>query len=191
LVRRLAAASPADRAAFATAVAERLFGLYARYAERTGTTTDDLRAALDEAWDAAAGEPSPEDLARWQDIAEGLVPDEEDDGWVDESAYGQNGAAAVAYALRTHLGGDPQEAAWAARQLYDAADYAAQRQVEDLDLNDPRAEDTLLATPVVQEALAGIEQDLAGAVEDGAALRARAQEGGVRLAALVFGDKAT
>ena len=89
--------------------------------------------------------------------------------------------------------GDPQEAAWAARQLYDAADYAAQRQIADLDLNDPRAEDALLATPVVQEALAGIEQDLAGAVEDGAgseALRPRAQEGGERLAALVFGDRA-
>ena len=122
------------------------------------------------------------------------MPDEDDEGWVEESAYGQNGALAVTYALSTHLRGEPQDAAWAARQLYDAADYAAQRQVEDLDLNDPRAEDALLATPVVQEALAGIEQDLASVAEDGAgseALRPRAQEGGERLAALVFGDRGT
>ena len=65
---------------------------------------------------------------------------------------------------------------------------------QDVDLNDPRAEDALLATPVVQEALAGIEQDLASVAEDGAgseALRPRAQEGGERLAALAFGDRAT
>lgn len=117
------------------------------------------------------------------------MPDEEDEGWVAESAYGQSGAAAVAYALRTQLSDDPQEAIWGARQLYEAADYAAQQQNADLELNDPGAEELLLCTPVVQEALAGIEHDLArvAAGEDVTSIRQQAQDGAHRLAGLVLG----
>jgi hypothetical protein len=192
LARRLADLPARARAAFAAAVAERLFALYTRYADATGTSPQELGDALDGAWDALASAAEKQRLERWRDLAEALVPDEEDEGWVTESAYGQNGAAAVAYALRTQLADDPQEAVWAARQLYEAADYAAQQQIPDLDLNDPGAEDALLSAAVVQEALAALEEDLAavagGVSDDVADVRQRARDGADRLAALVFGD---
>lgn len=40
--------------------------------------------------------------------------------------YAQNAAAAVACAVRTWMTDEPQEAVWGARQVYEAADYAAQ-----------------------------------------------------------------
>lgn len=164
LLDRLTLASPRARALFAALVAERTFGLYEYFAERSGQgDRDSLRAALDAAWEAIDGEPR--ELERLQEVAEDLVP-EEDDDWVLESGYAQSAAAAVAYALRTRLTDNPQEAAWAARQLYDAADYAAQRRLEDLDLNEPGAEDALADQPVVQAALAGVEADLDAALAD-------------------------
>jgi hypothetical protein len=194
LARRLADVPAPARAAFAAAVAQRLFALYTRYADATGTSPQELGDALDGAWDALASAAETQRLEHWRDLAEALVPDEEEEeeGSVTESAYGQNAAAAVAYALRTQLADDPQEAVWAARQLYEAADFAAQHQIPDLDLNDPGAEDALASTAAVQEALAALEEDLAavagGAPDDVADVRRRARDGADRLAALVFGD---
>ena len=187
LVARLAAASPRARALFAALIAERLFPLYEHFA----ATADDgdparLREALDTAWAALDGDVPAAELEREQAVAEALVP-AEDDGWHTTSAYGQNAAAAVAYALRTRLTDDAQEAAWAARQAYDAADYAAQQQLEDLAFSDPGAEDALAGRPVVQEALAGIDADLAGALSDPPPvpeLREDARRGGTRLVEL-------
>ena len=115
---------------------------------------------------------------------------EEDDDWVLESGYAQSAAAAVAYALRTRITDNPQEAAWAARQIYDAADYAAQRKLEDLDLNEPGAEDALADQPVVQEALAGVEADRDAALADPPPaeippLRDAARQGALALVELV------
>ncbi len=161
----MTAAPARARALFAASCAERLFGLYER-------APGQLRAALEAAWEG-------EDVARWQQVAEGLVS--------DEDPYGENAAAAVAYALRTWMTDEPREAAWAARQVYEAADFAAQRQLEELDLNAPGAEDQLADRPVVQEALAGIADDLAAALAGtpAADLRRAAREGSARLLALV------
>jgi hypothetical protein len=191
LVRRLADLPEQARALFADAIAQRALALYELFAARSGQGDPaQLRAALDASWDEVAAPPDLDALAGWQAIAEELVPHDDDDDWVDESAYAQNGAAAVAYALRTRLGGDPQEAAWAARQLYEAADYAAQRQLPDLDINDARSADALLSTPIVQEALAGLNADLEAvggelAPADLERLRFEARAGGERLAAMV------
>ena len=157
LVVELSRLPPASRVMFAASCAERLRPLYRRYQEVSDQANpDQFDAALDAAWAAAFGAMPREALSDWQVVAEGLVPDEDDESWVDEFAYGQNGAAAVAYALRTALTSDPQEAAWAARQVYEAADFAAQQQYPDLDVNASSAEDDVLPTPVVQEALAGL-----------------------------------
>ena len=165
----MTAAGARARALFAAACAERLFGLYA-LGER-----ERLRAALDLAWaesdDAAALEGA-------RQTAEALVPAEDAD-WVEASAFAQNAAAAVAYALRTRLTDHPQEAAWAARQVYDAADYAAQQRVEGFD------EEALAAQPIVQAALAGIAADLETALaEDVSRLREQARHGSATLAEL-------
>ncbi len=172
----MTAAPARARALFAAGCAERLFALY----EHAGQGDPErLRAALDAAWDG-------DDVARWQAVAEELVPAEDDD-WVLATAYAENAATAVAYALRTRATDAPQEAVWAARQVYEAADFAAQRQLEELDLNAPGAEDRLADLPVVQEALAGIAEDLAAALANtpAAELKRASRAGSARLLALV------
>ena len=183
---RLARLRRAERAAFAAACAERLWPLFVRYANITGQADPrSLRTALDDTWRAVQG--NEVDLAEAQQVAEGMVPSDEGE-WVHEMGYGLHAAACVAYAVRTWLTDDPQEAAWAARQVYEAADHAAQHARPDLDfdLDGPDAERTLREHPAVQAALAGIEDDLA-AVEsadpdswDG--LRKRAEEDGAERA---------
>ena len=64
------------------------------------------------AWDVASGVRA--DVGTYQAEAEAMVPSDEH-GWTLETGYGQNAAAAAAYALRAWLTDDPQEAAWAAR----------------------------------------------------------------------------
>jgi hypothetical protein len=189
LVRDLSAETKAARAAFAAASAERLQPLYTWFHEVSGQGDPAvLRAALDAVWDLVLGLRAPDDLDRLQDAAESLVPDEEDDGWVEQSAYAQNAAAAVAYAVRSWISDDPEEAGWAARQLYEAADYAAQQETDDL--NAPGAEDALLARPVVQEALEGIRADLQAISSSGDPREVRdgARAGGAHLARLISGS---
>jgi uncharacterized protein YjaG (DUF416 family) len=190
VLERLGTGSSRARALFGALTAERLFPLYELFAERTGQGDPArLREALDAAWAAIDGQfVDPAELARLQEVAEDLVP-EEDDDWATESGYAQNAAAAVAYGLRTRLTDNPQEAAWAARQANDFADYVAQRQLEDLELDAPGAEDALADQPIVQEALAGIEADLAAALGDPPpdalpALRDQARKGGETLVEL-------
>jgi hypothetical protein len=197
LVKALSGTPRNARVMFAAACAERLQPLYAWFHETSGQgDPDGLRAALDAAWQAVLEPAGSEDLGQWQEAAELLVPDEEDEGWVDQSAYAQNAAAAVAYALRSWSADEPQDAGWAARQVYEAADYAAQRQLEDLDLNAPGAEDALLGRPVVQEALEGLGQDLRDVSRPGPTeqvareVREKARAGGAKLARLVVGGTA-
>ena len=149
---------------------------------------DALREALDAAWRAVDADVPTAELERLQEAAEELVP-EEDDDWVTASGYASNAAAAVAYALRTRLTDNPQEAAWAARQAYDTTDYAAQQQLEDAGFDDA-GEEALLSQPVVQEALEGLNTDLEAALaeppaEETSRLRDEARQGGARLVELV------
>jgi uncharacterized protein YjaG (DUF416 family) len=188
LVARLAQAPDRARALFAASIAERLLPLYDAYGESAGRgETALVRAGLEAAWQAATGDVAAPELEAWQTRVEALVPDDHDAGVTAETAYCENAAAAVAYALRAAAAvDDPREPAWAALQLYEAADYAAQQQLADLDLNRPGAEDELAATPVVRAALQAVEDDLAaatGAVRDDAdvaRLRRDARDGGLR-----------
>lgn len=127
-----------QKTAFAAACAQRLLPLFERYVAAVGDEgARELAGVVNSIWRAVAGDCV--DLAPAQATAEALVPS--DDGeWFYEMAYGQNGAASAAYAVRRWLTDDPQETAWAARQVYEAADYAAQRLRPDLDLNAADAE---------------------------------------------------
>jgi uncharacterized protein YjaG (DUF416 family) len=189
LLDRLAGASPRARALFAARVAERLYPLYEYFAETAHQgDPNTLRTALDAAWRAVDTDVPRAELERLRELAEELVP-EEDDDWVTESGYASNAAAAVAYALRTRLTDNPQEAAWAARQAYDVTDYAAQQQLEDAGFDDA-GEEALLSQPVVQEALEGLNTDLEAALteppaEETSRLRDEARQGGARLVELV------
>ncbi len=151
-----------NRTAFAAACAERLWPLFERYVRVTGEGDSVvMRAVLDRVWLAVQGRDAG-DLSQAQAEVEAMVPIDEGE-WVFEMGYGQNAAASVAYAVRTWLRHNPQEAVWAARQVYEAADYAAQRSLADLDLNSAAAEAELFNSEIVQVALAGLAADLASA----------------------------
>ncbi|WP_369401364.1 DUF416 family protein [Demequina soli] len=169
-----------SRTAFAASCAERLLPLFERYARSVGTPESGsrLRAAIDAAWDAASG--LDVNLETYRSEVELLVPSDAGE-WTLEAGYGQNAAAAAAYALRTWLTDDPQEAVWAARQVYELADYAALQGGSESSLNAPGAEALVLASGPVQHALAAIDGTL-DAVEarpsSWRALRAEAEADG-------------
>jgi uncharacterized protein YjaG (DUF416 family) len=124
---RLDALPQDQRVLFACACAERLLPLYAWFASKTGQgDPDGLREALDIAWGVRPGLAPGNEVDSRRGSIEGLVPDDNDADWSVWSPLAQNAAAAVAYSLRTWLSGDSQNGAWAARQLYEAADYLLQ-----------------------------------------------------------------
>jgi uncharacterized protein YjaG (DUF416 family) len=163
LIARL---EPLDRwakTAFAAA-AQRLFPLFERYAQSADDLAQAQRLAeiLSAAWDVTSGLVI--DLRLMESEAASMPPSD-DEEWVLEMGYGQNAAFAVAYAIRTWLTDDPQEAAWAARQVYELADYAvseADLKPGEIYLYRPgdRAEDEALKSEIVQAALSAIERDL-------------------------------
>lgn len=103
-----------------------------------------------------------------------MVPDEDDEGWTAGRTYAGNAAA---YAVQTWLTNDPQEAAWAARQLFDAADLAYFQANPGGDFTAEAEEKASLEAPVVQSVIFAIHRDLE-AIETGrplSALRQRAE----------------
>lgn len=80
-----------------------------------------LRDILDSAWNVASNGTSDVSSLDSEAAAFGPTNDEE---WVFDMGYAQNGAAAVAYAIRTWLTDDAQEAVWAGRQVQEAAEYS-------------------------------------------------------------------
>jgi hypothetical protein len=174
IVATLDAAPVLAKVRFAAACAERLVPVYQRFCDSTGQgDVHVLRGALDLAWSlGAGGSAARQAVSDAQTASEALVPHDDDDDWVFASAYAQNAAAAVAYALRTWLADSAQEAAWAARQVYEAADYGAEAADGE-------------GAQVVEEVLAAIAADLRAAGDETVSveeLRAGAARGGARLA---------
>lgn len=160
---------------FACACAERLFPLYGWFASKTGQGDEaGLREALDLAWGVQPTLEAGEEVDIRRQAVEELVPHDDDADWSVWSPLAQNAAAAVAYALRTWMSGDAQNSMWAARQLYEAADYLLQ-------LGEPGdsylegGEPVSFVVRAIDGALAGVEASGAdelrgGAVADGEAL---------------------
>lgn len=180
IVRRLSSLDRKHKTAFAAACAQRLLPLFQRYADLAPSADGAVvGSVVSLVWEALRG--APIDLLPQQQLAEAQVP-VEDDNWVLETGYAQSSAACAAYAVRTWLNDDPQEAGWAARQAYEVADYAAQQLLNDLDLNAPDAENKLLGHELVRAALDAIERDLRlveGLEPDLEALVARATSEGI------------
>lgn len=178
-----------SRIGFAAACAERLWPLLAVYQDAAGRPQEEfsaLRAVLDSVWAVAAGAEPAGHLDEDEALVESLVPSDDDEDWVFESAYGQNGLAALAYAARTVLTDDSQEAVWAAQQLYEATDVAAQQVVATSGLTRAESERALLEHPAVQWALRSIDGDLSrSAFTVAAELRSRAASEAPELLALI------
>lgn len=155
---RLTSLPERARVWFATAAACRLLPAYQLFCRESGHgMPDELGRALELTWNP---NPPVDQLAEAARAAERSVPDEDSDNWDELSAYAQNAAAAVAYALQTAESGDPRLAMWAGWQLYEAADYAARQAEPEADPNAPETEARLHASEVVQSALREIETDL-------------------------------
>jgi uncharacterized protein YjaG (DUF416 family) len=158
LVTALSSVLPTAQSIFAAACAERLLPVYRWFHERTGRGDPSaLEDALAELWTDLEGQRSVQ-LESKQRMAEELVP-HEDDSWIDDCAYAQHAAAAVAYAIRSRLTESPMEAGWAARQVYEALDLWVTTR-DDVDLNVPGAEEQVAADPLIQAELARQLRDI-------------------------------
>ncbi len=87
-----------------------------------------------------------------------LLPEESDD-WVIGHALAEDALSSLAYAIRCLLSSSPQEAAWAARRAYEAADQAAVR-VLDVQPGLPNTEAKIWSHQFVQRELARQRKDL-------------------------------
>lgn len=178
LSERVARLPGPERTLLAAACAERLMPLYEWIAGAGGSAeAANIRSALDLAWSASA---SAEQAEQAQLEVEELLPDEDDEDAPVDVALVQNAVAAVAYALRTAGSYDARNTIWAARQLYEAADYIVQREapsqtyIEDLEQEPP--------IQLVLRGLASSLQDLESASPT--ELRTRAQADGEALLVL-------
>ncbi|MDE0547686.1 DUF416 family protein [Microbacterium sp. C7(2022)] len=166
LVERLSRLDKRSKTVFAASCAQLLLPMFERYSRSEGRPElgVKLQAIVSAAWAAATDAPSRAEMLTLQAEAEAMVPSDEDN-WTHESPYAQNAAAAAAYAIRTWLTDDPQEAGWAARQVYELADSVVLQQNPEIDLTGSDAEDTVLGSAIVQSVLETLARTL-GAVED-------------------------
>lgn len=161
LVRRLEQLSPKLRVVFAAACAERLLPTYFSFSERTGNGDPSrLAMILERLWVDLQGNPmSTEEMRANLDVCMSLIPQEGEDLWVDEQAYAEDAAVALAYALRCRQSGESQEAAWAARRAYEAVDYYVINRVG-IDANQPGGEEQVLSHDIVRAELARQHRDI-------------------------------
>ena len=146
---------------FALLAALRILPAYGRFNAKTGRgDAAALQELADRLWLDVIGQPMTDAEARASaDRALALVP-LEDDGWDEETqAYAEDAAAALAYAFRVRVTDDPQEAAWAARRVYEAADHLATT-TSALAVGAATNERVILSHPVVQAELTRQRRDL-------------------------------
>lgn len=161
LIQELATLPPRLRLAFATAAATRQLPCYDRYAPPRL-----LQAQLDPAslvtalWQKIrAGDLAPD---TWQATLDKLmaVLEQETRDWRPFDFLAEDTLVTVAYAIRCLLDPNPQEAAWAARVVYEAADQAAIRLHGEAP-STAAAEAQILAHPFIQRTLGLLHEDLA------------------------------
>lgn len=159
LLTRLTTLDRPSRTAFASFCAQWIFPTFERYAASTKepNKSQELAGVLSATWSAAGHSGS--DISQMQTKAEAMAPADDGD-WFLEVGYGQNAAAAVAYAVRTWLADGAEDAAWAARQVYELADYAVLQTSPEVNLNSPRINVQIMSSDIVQFALAAIERAL-------------------------------
>lgn len=147
--------APRLRVAFALLCAERALPGYRRFHTKTGRGDPFAAESLAERlWFDVAGDPmTSTELEAARLRVEALLDDED----------ASDAAAALVYAFDTRASGDPHEAAWAGRRLYDLADFLAQRELgaRISGTTWTAADEALvLEHPLVQRELARQERDL-------------------------------
>jgi len=160
-LRRLSELRAPARVIFALLCAGRLLPAYRRFHLRTGRGAFGALASIaDELW-RDLKEPTSSTAAIEEALRRclELIPLEED-GW-DEATqpYAEAACAALAYALRARLSGDPREAAWAGRRACEAADHYVKSATGGW-LDADGMGDAVLAHPILQLELARQLRDL-------------------------------
>jgi uncharacterized protein YjaG (DUF416 family) len=161
LVHRLDQLPSKLRVVYAAACVERLLPTYFSFSERTGKGDPNrLARILERLWADLQGDPmSAEEIKVNLDTCTSLIPQENEEPWVEEQVYAEDATAALAYALRARQSGESQEAAWAARRVYEAADYYVINRVG-IDTSQPRGEEHVLSHGIVQAELARQRRDV-------------------------------
>ncbi|MBM7788668.1 DUF416 family protein [Tenggerimyces flavus] len=163
LALRLGRLDRRRRVAFSAACAERLWPLYVRFQSVTGEGDSEALAALiQRVWLAITRDDV--DLSDLPAAVEALEPAEDHPRFV-EAGYAENATACVFFALQSWLRDSVQDAVYAARQVYDVADFAAQ-QFESGSTFTPAMEERLRSSLFVVEAVRGINVDLAAVEVD-------------------------
>jgi hypothetical protein len=161
LVGELEQLSDRFRSIFAAAAAERLLPAYSSFAAREPSDGFiDLLRPLERLWSDLEGNPMSEaeiDEAI-EDCWKLLAAFEERD-WSEGQNAADHAATALCYAFRCRKTGSSQEAAWAARTVYEALDdFVVTR--DQIDLNQPGAEQLTLSHPLIQTELSRQRRDL-------------------------------
>jgi hypothetical protein len=149
--------------AFAIAAATRQLTSYERFASKFGLENFQRpREVIDRLWADQQSEVSDRPL--WSGLLEevlALIPEEGDgEPWSIDHSLADDALSSLAYAIRCHLAPDPQEAAWAARRAYEAADQAAIRAL-DVQPGSSMVEAEIRAHAFVQRELERQREDLA------------------------------
>jgi uncharacterized protein YjaG (DUF416 family) len=171
LVASLGATSCRARTLFAALVATRLITAYEIFCGHSNQQSQPISAALDLLW-SHISDGAELDFA---ELAEGVLaysPKEEDCS-LPLAAQAEDAVAALAYAFLTAESCDAQQAAWAARRSYEAADNIAISQ-----LREGASEASILSQSIVQGELREQVRDFELAVraeDDILALRAGAR----------------
>jgi len=152
LVQRLSKLSPPLRLLFALGCAEQLIPTYQSFV-RAGGIGDLTRVSslMDEMWSSLGAGGSATDWAIASEQLVEVMPNVDDSPDVN-GQYAEDALAAVAYALRTCATFDAQEAAYAARRVYESLDSKA--------LNSGATYETVLAEPIVQRELGRQKDDV-------------------------------
>lgn len=152
---------PRSRVAFAASCAQRLTNVYRCYLAQVGQPgrAVDCDRALDYVWSRILL-PSQETVTK-QLLADvmALIPDQDAPGWTPLTAYGEDGLSALAYCVSCLQSEEAQDAAWAARRVYEALDYFVTNR-DEFSPNDSAADTRVLSDSVVQAELNRQARDL-------------------------------
>lgn len=156
--------------AFAAAIATRQLRSYERLAIGLQEETAQCpREVVGQLWvDLRAATVDRDAWSQRLDEVMGLLPEESGD-WRIDHALADDALSSLAYAIRCLLTPKPQEAAWAARRAYEAADQAAIRLLR-AQPGLPRSEEAIKSHEFVQRELQRQRNDLsllrAGSVDE-------------------------
>src|SRR5262245_20440132 len=122
LVQNLSGLSCEAQTAFALSSAERLGSVYEAFALSVNGVPDRFKLLADSLW-STLHSLAPSGLEAILAEAMSMIPAEDSVPWSPLVAYAEDAAAALAYAARARMSCNPQEAAWAARRVYEAFDH--------------------------------------------------------------------